>query len=164
MIAEGLTSELKHEFASTRKMLEKVPFESYSWQPHAKSMSLGSLASHVATIPAYLSNTLQHDELDFAKNHSGMPSFISKEEMLAAFNKCTTQAIQDLQNKSDEEMRKPWTLRAGQHIIFTLPKVAAARTLGISHLIHHRGQLSVYLRMLDIPIPGMYGPSADEPM
>lgn len=164
MISSALIPELKHEYASTRKMLERVPFDSFEWRPHEKSMSLERLASHVATIPHWVTDIVKKEELDFAKTPYSTPKFTTREDMLKEFDQLTTQAISLLQDCPDEELMKSWTLRAGDHVIFTLPKAAAIRSMTISHLIHHRGQLSVYLRLLNVPVPGMYGPSADEAM
>lgn len=164
MIADALIPELKHEYASTRKILERVPFESLNWKPHEKSMTLGKLASHVATIPHWLVDIISSEEFDFLKRNYSVPEFNSSQEMLTEFDRLTTKAIVDLQKTSDEKLRKQWTFRRGEHIILSLPKVVAIRSMSISHLIHHRGQLSVYLRLLNVAIPGMYGPSADEPM
>lgn len=162
MLSQPLISEVTFEGASTRKLLERVPQDKFDWKPHAKSMSLGRLATHVAEIPEYLANVLTTPELDFSKREYKPALATSSENLLQIFDSSYNKAIEALKVTSDEAFRESWSLRNGDHVIFSLPRIAALRTLGISHLIHHRGQLSVYLRLLEIPIPGMYGPSADE--
>ena len=162
MLNQSIIPEFTHEATSTRRMLEKVPHEKADWKPHGKSMSLAKLAAHVANIPAWMSIILTSDEFDFAKAGYKEDAAASEEELLTVFDRKYRQALQDLQAASDETLRGNWTFRSGDHIIFTLPRIAAIRTLAMNHLLHHRGQLSVYLRLLDVPVPGMYGPSADE--
>jgi uncharacterized damage-inducible protein DinB len=162
MLNQALIMEVTHEGSSTRKLLEKVPQDKFDWKPHEKSMSLGKLATHTAEILHYLTNVLTTNELDFSKREYKPALASSSENLMEIFETNYNKAIEALKGTSDEGFREPWTLRNGDHVFFTLPRIAALRTLGISHLIHHRGQLSVYLRLLDIPIPGMYGPSADE--
>ncbi len=164
MIKEALFAELKHEAASTKKLLALVPDERLDWKPHEKSMALGRIATHIAEIPSYLTWILSAPEMDFASRKYQPHVSISREELLQIFEEKLQVGSDALEKSSDEEMIKPWTLRRGEHIIFTLQKTAAIRSLVMNHLVHHRGQLSVYLRLLDIPIPGMYGPSADFPM
>lgn len=162
MLNQSLIPELQHEATSTKKMLEKVPADKFDWKPHDKSMSLGKLAAHVANIPNWLTLALTTDEFDFAKAGYKEDTAATPQELLAVFDNKYQQALQALQNASDEALRTSWTFRSGDHVIFTLPRIAAIRTLAMNHLLHHRGQLSVYLRLLDVPVPGMYGPSADE--
>lgn len=159
---QALINEVTYEGSSTRKLLERVPQDKFDWKPHEKSMPLGRLAAHVAEIPGYLAAVLTTDELDFSKRTHKPAVATSSENLLEIFNQNYNAAIAALKATSDEALAENWTLRSGDHVFFTLPRIAALRTLGISHLIHHRGQLSVYLRLLDVPIPGMYGPSADE--
>jgi uncharacterized damage-inducible protein DinB len=162
MMNQALVSELKHEAASTRKMLERVPTDKWDWKPHDRSMSLGRLASHVATIPDYMTVTLTNDELDFAKGTYRPAVPTSTETLLDVFDESYEKALQTLESAGDETLRGMWSLKNGGHTIFTLPRIAALRSFVMNHLIHHRGQLSVYLRLLDVPVPGMYGPSADD--
>lgn len=164
MLNQSLIPEFKQEAASTKKMLEKVPQDKFDWKPHGKSMSLGKLAAHVANIPNWMTLALTTDEFDFAKAGYREDSAATQQELVAVFDNKFQQALQTLENASDETLRGSWTFRSGDHVIFTLPRIAAIRTLAMNHLLHHRGQLSVYLRLLDVPVPGMYGPSADEMM
>jgi uncharacterized damage-inducible protein DinB len=166
-IAKGLNTaliaELKGEAAKTRKMLALVPVsEKADWAPHAKSMKLGRLALHVAELAGWAGWTITTDELDFSKNYTPTPTPKTTEELLAIHDKKVEESLKALENVTDEELSKPWTLRNGAEIYFTLPKKVVVRDMCYNHIVHHRGQLSVYLRLLNIPIPGMYGPSADE--
>ena len=162
MLNQALIPELKHEASSTRKILESVPDGKFDWKPHEKSMTLGRLASHVAEIPDWMTATLTTDELDFAKSNYKPTSPASKEELLGKFEQSYAKALESLQAATDETLRGNWTLRNADHVIFTMPRIATLRSFVMNHLIHHRGQLTVYLRLLDLPVPGMYGPSADE--
>lgn len=158
----ALIAELKQEASNTRKMLERIPAEKYGFKPHNKSMSMMVLAGHVAEIPSYANAILEATELDFAKLNYTPPAFQDNQSLLASFDKLMGRALTSLQETNDDKLMQPWTLRDGDRIYFTLPKMVALRNLVFNHLIHHRGQLSVYLRLNDIPVPGMYGPSADE--
>lgn len=162
MLNHAISLEFKQEAASTKRMLEKVPADKFDWKPHERSMSLKEIATHVANIPAWITLALSSDEYDFASRGYKEDKPESKEDLIAIFAGKVEQALQALQSASDETLGGNWTLRSGQRVFFTLPRTAAIRTLAMNHLIHHRGQLSVYLRLLDVPVPGMYGPSADE--
>jgi uncharacterized damage-inducible protein DinB len=164
MISESLIAELKQEAISTRKMLELVPLEKSDWKPHEKSMSIGRLTSHVAELPTWISYTADQDELDFKK--IDYKPFVpeSNSDLLSFFDKNVKNAVKSLENCSNEDMRKNWTLRSGEQIYFTMPRVSVMRSMNMNHLVHHRGQLSVYLRLLNIALPGVYGPTADNPM
>jgi len=157
-----LLNELKSEAAATRKILERVPIDKNDWTPHAKSMALGKLAMHVAEIPSWVAMTLLTDELDFAKFDYKLLPARSTEELLAKHDETVEQAIAVLETFEDKVYDAPWTMRTGEKIHYTMPKSAVVRRFAFSHLFHHRAQLGVYLRLLDIPIPGMYGPTADE--
>ncbi len=159
---QALIAELQMEAANTRKILERVPVEKNDWKPHAKSMSLGRLASHVAEIPGWVTVTLETDELDFAKSEYKPVVAASTEELLDILDKNMAKAVKTLETIPDEEFDKMWTMRNGDQVFFTLPKKVVLRTFAYSHNFHHRAQLGVYLRLLDIPVPGMYGPTADE--
>jgi uncharacterized damage-inducible protein DinB len=163
-IARNLLAELKQEAIATRKMLELVPFDKSDWKPHSKSMTLGRLASHVAELPFWIELTIKKDELDFKK--FDYKPFVpeSNADLLAFFDKNLILASDALEKCSDEDMMKDWSLRSGDEIYFTLPKAAVMRSMNMNHMIHHRGQLSVFMRLLDIPLPGVYGPTADNPM
>jgi len=160
-IADSLLPEFDHEMTVTRKLLERVPDDKLDWQPHQKSMTLGRLAEHVATIPRWGAVTLNESELDLGGNQQ--PEAMTKrEQMLAAFDQHVANTRAALVGRGDGEMMAPWTLKRDGHTIFSMPKVAVWRSFVMSHLIHHRAQLGVYLRMHDVPLPSMYGPSADE--
>ncbi len=161
-IAQQMLAELQQEGIATRKILAKVPIDKKDWKPHEKSMSLGSLARHVAEIFGWPKETITMDELDFAKSDFTPKVLNSNEELLALFDKCLAKAKEILEATSDEEIAKPWTMRNGEIIYFTMPKAQVMRTWVLNHSVHHRAQLGVYLRMLNIPLPGTYGPSADE--
>jgi len=154
--------ELRYESDLTKKMLEKVPLEKGSWRPHEKSMTLGRLATHVAEIPHWISRIITIDDWDFAVRGFSSHSAATREELMETFHHKLEQAIADLETMSEEDFNKTWIVRRGDQMRRELPKGIAIRGWGFSHLIHHRGQLSVYLRLLDVQVPGMYGPSADE--
>ena len=159
--ADALLPEFDHEMTVTRKLLERVPDDKFEWKPHAKSMTLGALAQHVATLPMWGSMTLDLTELDLGENRQ-LPPIKSRAELLALFDDNVAKTRAALTGKGDGELMAPWALKRDGHTIFSMPRAGVWRGFVISHLIHHRGQLSVYLRMNDVPIPSMYGPSADE--
>jgi len=161
---EALAAELKHEAASTRRMLERVPTEHLAWKPHDKSMTLRRLASHIAHLPYLATIIMGANEMDFLNTPYKLTESTDNSALLQLFDDTLAKAIEALQSSNEESLREMWTLRRGDHIIFQLPRIAAYRTMVVNHFIHHRGQLSVYLRLLDVPVPGMYGPSADEMM
>jgi uncharacterized damage-inducible protein DinB len=164
-IAQRMLGEYDNEMKLTRGMLERVPVEHAEWTPHAKSTPLGRLAMHIATIPRLAISALTQDELDIASRPGGPtpPSLTSREALLSTFDELVTSAREAIERAEDDALQQPWTLRKGEVTVLTLPRVAVLRALFLNHLIHHRGQLSVYLRLLDVPLPRIYGPSADEP-
>ena len=161
-IKEAYIAELKNESALTRKILDRVPMDNKEWRPHEKSMTIGRLATHIAEIPFWISRVINSREYDF----SGAPftpyTASTKEELLGIFQKKCETALADLENTSDVLLQDQWVFRKGDFIISQSEKTAAIRKWAFSHLIHHRGQLSVYLRLLNVPVPGIYGPSAEE--
>ena len=160
---KAFTAELKNEALNTRKILERVPSESLTWKPHEKSMTLGRLASHVAELPGWAKMTLETEELNFETANYTPPAIESTADILKIFDNAFAGAIASFENLADDSVyTQNWKLRQGDHVLLDLPKHVVIRSMVLNHLVHHRGQLSVYLRMLDIPIPGMYGPSADE--
>lgn len=161
-IATALIAELENEAAVTRKVLGRVPAEKFDWKPHEKSMTFGRLATHVAEMHSWTKPTVEDPELDFSK--MDYKPFVPKttEELVEHFEKNFAEAIETLKGASDEIWSEPWSLRNGDQIYFTMPKIAVIRGMVFNHIVHHRGQLSVYLRLNDIPVPPMYGPSADE--
>ena len=163
-IAETLLPELDQEMASTRRLLERVPTEKGEWKPHPKSMGMGELAQHIANIVRYAEAVCARSELDFA-SPAAQPyrsSYESTAKLIEFFDRNVILARQAIGDTGDPAMRETWTLRVGPKTIFSVPRGAALRTFILSHLIHHRGQLSVYLRLNDVPLPSIYGPSADE--
>ena len=162
MIKDGLLAEFDHEAGITRRLLERLPpdGERLAWKPHVKSMSLGGLASHIASLPVWGSTILNASSFDLAalppRDEKTSPA-----DILAAFD-LTVKETRRWMDRTDAEYLDRWTLKRNGQELFSLPKVAAFRNLVMHHLIHHRGQLSVYLRLNDIPVPAMYGPSADE--
>ena len=160
-IADALVPEFDHEMTTTRKLLERVPEDKFDWKPHAKSFSLGALATHLATLPVWGAETLNKSEIDVGGDRppSSPPS---KAELLANFDKNVAATRAALTGKTDAELMGVWSLKRGGHTLFTMPKTVVWRSFVLNHLVHHRGQLSVYLRLLDVPVPSIYGPSADE--
>lgn len=163
-IKDAFIAELKHESALTKKILERVPLDKKDWVPHDKSMSLGRLSTHIAQIPHWISDIIHIDDYDFATRPYLANIASSQEELIGIYQQYLDKAITDLDNASDELLNQKWTVRRGEQVFYDLVKKIAIRGWGFSHLIHHRGQLSVYLRLLNVPVPGMYGPSADEKM
>jgi uncharacterized damage-inducible protein DinB len=161
-IAKALIAELENEGKVTRKVLERVPADKYDWKPHERSMTFGRLATHVAEMHGWAKSTVEQSEIDFAKFDYKPFEPKTTEELVQHFEKNYNDAIQALKTASDEIWTEPWSLRNGEQIYFTIPKIAVIRGMVLNHIVHHRGQLSVYLRLNDIPVPAMYGPSADE--
>jgi len=156
-----LLAEVKSEAISTRKLLELVPFEKADFKPHEKSMTLLRLASHVAEITGWWKECLVHDELDFSKGDFSPRVYKSTAELVAFFDLLLEKTEVILNSTPESEFEKPWTMRNGEQIYFTMPKAKVVRTWCMNHLYHHRAQLDVYLRMLDVPLPSVYGPTAD---
>jgi uncharacterized damage-inducible protein DinB len=157
--------EFEHEMSNTRKTLERVPDDKFSWKPHEKSMSLGGLATHLANIPSWTKETLARTELDISppgEPEQRLEEKKSSAELLEAFDQNVSSARAALEAATDEEWQEKWSLLMGGKTIFTLPRTAVMRGFVMNHLIHHRAQLGVYLRLLDVPVPSIYGPSADE--
>ena len=163
-IKDALLPEFDHEMATTRRLLERVPDAEFAWRPHEKSMSLGQLAGHIANLPLWCSATLQNTVLDLdAFGDDARPRQPeSRGALLQEFDAKVKAARALLSEQSDPELLTPWTLKKGGHEIFTMPRISAIRSFVMNHLIHHRGQLSVYLRLKNVPIPAIYGPTADE--
>jgi uncharacterized damage-inducible protein DinB len=160
-LVDALLPEFDHEMTITRKLLERVPDDKLAWKPHQKSYTLGQLAQHLATIPMWGSVTLTEPEIDLA---GGQPPELaqSRADVLAIFDGHVARTRAALVGKSDAELMVPWSLKREGHVIFSMPKASVWRSFVMNHLIHHRAQLGVYLRMQDVPLPSVYGPSADE--
>ena len=158
----SLLGELKSESANTQKMIERIPTEKIDWQPHEKSMTLGKLATHIANLPVWFDRIINADGFDFAASGS-----TEKKETTQAILDLFTQQLDEAENAlaaatSDEMFKARWTVSRNNQVLYKLPKMVALRSFNLNHLYHHRGQLSVYLRLLYISVPGIYGPSADE--
>ena len=161
-IAESMTGELHSEMANTRRVLEIVPMEKADWKPHPKSGTLAWLAGHCAIMPGWGANVLTLDEIDVAGVDSAVPKFTALEEVLAHFDRELVRYETALKTTSDEHILSPWTVRAGSKVLSKMSRIAMLRGMVMNHMIHHRAELIVYLRLLDVPVPGLYGPSADE--
>ena len=160
-ISETLLPEFDQEMATTRKALERIPTDKGKWKPHPKSFSLGHLAQLVAIMPGWLTNAVQETELDLG-SASGY-TYEKTETLLKIFDKNVAEARKAIAAAKDADLMVPWSLKKGGKVIFTLPRAAVVRQT-INHLVHHRGQLTVYMRLLDVPVPSIYGPTADEPV
>jgi len=160
-IAQMLLPEFDQEMKSTRKLLECVPDGKFDYKPHEKSMTLGRLAAHVAEMPTYMISTLRLESLDFTGEEKPFAP-ATRGELLESFEKNSAEARELLSKATDEDLAKVWTLSYKGQQIFSMPRTVVLRSMVLSHLIHHRGQLGVYLRMNNVEFPGMYGPSADE--
>ena len=164
-INQALLGEFDHEMANTRKTLERVPDDKWDWAPHPKSMKMGALAKHLAEMPGWTVETLTKDSIDIAPDGKPMqtPPAKNRQEALALFDKNVAAARKALAAANDDAAwMKPWSLLMTGKTIFSLPKVAVVRGFVLNHEIHHRAQLGVYLRLNNIPVPAIYGPSADE--
>lgn len=161
-IAAAFIAEIEQEAATTRKCIERIPAEKFDWKPHEKSMSFGKLASHVAEMFGWTPPTMEQPELDFAKMDYKPFEPKTTEDLVEYLDKNVAEAIETLRNSPDERFAEEWTMRNGEKIYFTMPKFTCMRSFVINHIVHHRGQLTVYLRLNDIPVPSIYGPSADE--
>jgi uncharacterized damage-inducible protein DinB len=163
-LKEPIMAEFQQEAKTTRKLLERIPQDALGWKPHDKSMTMERLAVHIAELYGWPSIVLTSNELDFSKMDYKPPQIGKISDLLELFDKAVAGALNLLKNQTDEQILKSWKLRTGETIFFEMPRLAVIRSMVLNHTIHHRGQLSVYLRLRDIPIPSIYGPSADEPM
>jgi uncharacterized damage-inducible protein DinB len=161
-LCESLAAELQQEAKTTRRILERVPEGSLGWKPHDRSMSLGRLAGHVAELPSLIVPALTQDELNFAAGSFQPFVPTSTAELLEKFDRNIAVAVEHLGGQEDEKLNEAWRLGSGEQTFFKGPRAAAVRLLALNHVVHHRGQLSVYLRLLDVAVPSIYGPSADE--
>ena len=164
-IADALLPEFDHEMDGTRRTLERVPEDKFDWKPHQKSTAMGGLATHLSNIPTWAIYTLEQDALDLAPEGKPLPPMEqakSRTELLATFDDNIKRARAAIAGATDEELFKPWSLLHSGKTLLTMPKVAVLRSFVMNHNIHHRAQLGVYLRLNDVPVPSIYGPSADE--
>ncbi len=163
-ISDTLLPEFEFEMANTRKVLARVPDEKWNWKPHPKSFSMGDLAAHVMGIPHWLVDTLTTESMEVGPSKSTyqQPKAGTQAELLEKFDRFVFDAGRTLISAEDDDLMKPWALLYEGKTVLSMPRNAIFRSFIMNHLIHHRGQLSVYLRLNDIPVPGLYGPSADE--
>jgi uncharacterized damage-inducible protein DinB len=161
----ALLPEFDQEMAGIRKSLERVPDDKFDWKPHAKSMTLRQLAVHLAYFPSWMTMTLDKASFDYAPvggEAYKTPAVNSRQELLEVFDRDLAKAREALMGASDAQLMETWSLLAGGKTIFSMPRIAVLRGMVMNHMIHHRAQLGVYLRLNDIPVPALYGPSADE--
>lgn len=160
-IKDALLPEFDHEMQVTRKVLARVPDGRFGWKPHDKSMTLGRLATHIAQIPGWVKETLVQDGIDMGGDFKPT-DLATRDEVLASFDKLVAVARPLIDQATDAQFMAPWTLKNKGQEVFTMPKISVVRAWVFNHTVHHRGQLSVYLRLNDVPVPSIYGPSADE--
>ncbi len=162
-LKDALLPEFDHEMGTTRRLLERVPDADLAWKPHEKSFSLGHLAAHLANIPRWVDpacDTVLFDVLSVEDNRARDPA--STAEILLAFDAGVRRARAKIAEQTDGALLSPWTMTRGEREVFTMPRTAVLRTFIMNHMIHHRGQLTVYLRLRNVPLPSIYGPTADE--
>jgi uncharacterized damage-inducible protein DinB len=163
-IAESILPEFDHETATTRTLLERVPGDKAEWKPHVRSMSLGQLAMHIANLPQWAAIALERTQFDTnppGESRAASPAYDSAEALLETYDRNVAAARVLLARTTDGEFMVQWTLKNGGKTMFSMPRVAVFRSFVLNHAVHHRGQLSVYLRLLDVPLPSIYGPTAD---
>lgn len=162
-MTEGATwlPEFDVEMANTRRVLERVPADRFDFKPHEKSYSLKELSSHLSNVPSWTAITLATEELDLGQDWKPFEP-ATTDDLLMHFDRHAAEARAALEQATRDDLAVPWTLRVGEQEIFTMPRGAVLRSFVMNHMIHHRAQLGVYLRLLDVPVPGVYGPSADE--
>ena len=162
-VAKALAAELSEEAGGTRKVLERVPTDKFSWQPHKKSTTFGGLATHIARIPTWVRGIVGMEELVTAADSGPPPAGAgSTEELLKFFDDNVKEALSSLENATDDTLAANWRMKMGDTVVIDMPRDAAVRKWVLNHIIHHRAQLTVYLRQNGIPVPALYGPSADE--
>ncbi len=164
-IAQTLLQEFDQEMANTRRTLERVPEDKFEWKPDPKSMSMGRLAQHVAELASWGTETMTKESLDLDPEGKGFtppPMVKSRKELLDLFDKNVKESRGAIEKSSDADFMKPWTLLMNKKVLMTMPRTAVMRSFVMNHVIHHRAQLGVYLRLNDLPVPAIYGPSADE--
>jgi uncharacterized damage-inducible protein DinB len=164
-LSETLLPEFDHEMAGTRKSLERVPDDKFDWKPHPKSMTMRQLTVHLVLFPSWMVDTLEKKSFDYAPVGGPPyqpPAINSRKELLEVFDRDVAKARERLKAASDAQLMETWSLLAGGKTIFSMPRVAVLRSMIMNHMIHHRAQLGVYLRLNDLPVPALYGPSADE--
>ncbi|UUZ79040.1 DinB family protein [Paenibacillus sp. P26] len=162
MVKQLIIGDAMHELAITRRILERLPEEHMTWKPHAKSMTLGGLSTHMINLLNWQVAIFLYPEFDLSTVPHRREPLVRRVEVLEEFDANVVKLEKLLAECDEKTLGEEWTLRNGDHIILRKPRAIALRTFGLSHMVHHRAQLGVYLRLLDIPVPGLYGPSADE--
>jgi uncharacterized damage-inducible protein DinB len=160
-LKDTLLAEFDHEMGTTRRLLERIPDEKFAWKPHEKSMSLGGLATHLSNLPNWGTTILNDASYDLAAGPPNLTQAASRTDVLSHFDAAAARTRMAL-DKTDAELVAQWKLKRGDQELFSLPRSVAFRTFVLYHVVHHRGQLSVYLRLNDVPVPAIYGPTADE--
>jgi uncharacterized damage-inducible protein DinB len=163
-LIDPILAELTHEGATTRRLLERLPQDRLGWQPHQKSMTLGRLATHIAEIPGWVGSIVEKDEFDIGASGYVPPTLGSVAEIIALFDKSVAAATETLKRQGNDRLLAKWQLKKNGKLVVEMPRLGMIRSFLMNHLIHHRGQLSVYLRLQNVPLPSIYGPTADEPM
>ncbi len=164
-VRDSLLPEFDQEMAATRLVLERLPEQAFGWRPHAKSYDMGGLATHLAQIPRWGTSILKHDAYDLAAPGRTPPTPLpTVADVLATFDQHAREVRTALCEMGDGQLNAPWSLKRGSHLILAMPKIAALRAFVVHHSIHHRGQMTVYLRLHDVALPPLYGPTADELM
>ena len=163
-LIDPILAELAHEGATTRRLLERLPQDRLGWQPHQKSMTLGRVATHIAEIPGWVGSIVEKDEFDLGASGYVPPTLGSVAEIIAMFDKSVATAAETLKRQSNDRLLAKWQLKKNGQLVVEMPRLGMIRSFLMNHLIHHRGQLSVYLRLQNVPLPSIYGPTADEPM
>jgi uncharacterized damage-inducible protein DinB len=163
-ISQSLLGEFDQEMAGTRKTLERLPEGKFDFKPHEKSPTMGWIAAHIAQMTHWGTATCKEGSVDLAapEHQERPPQLTTAQEAVAVFDRNAAEFRAALEQTTDEQMMQPWSLRMGEKVIFTMPRVAVLRGMVLNHIIHHRAQLTVYLRMNGVPVPALYGPSADE--
>jgi uncharacterized damage-inducible protein DinB len=164
-LSEALLPEFDKEMAGTRKTLERVPDDKFDWKPHPKSATFRQLALHLALFPSWMTSTFESPSFDYAPvggEPYKPPAINSRKDLVETFDRDVAKAREALKGASDAQLMEPWSLLSGGKTIFSMPRIAVLRGMVMNHMIHHRAQLGVYLRLNDIPVPALYGPSADE--
>jgi uncharacterized damage-inducible protein DinB len=164
-LLDALLPEFDHEVAVTRRVIERAPEAAFGWRPHEKSWSLGGLVTHLATLPRWGVAILQYDAHDVVRQAGGpRPEKTTLADVLATFDENTRHVRAALADAPDAALLQPWALKRDGALVLSVPRIQAFKSFVVSHLVHHRGQLTVYLRMQDVPLPPIYGPTADEPL
>ena len=161
-ICEAVLPEFDQEMSNTRKTLERIPEDKLGWKPHDKSMTLGRLAGHIVELVGWANTSITTDSLNVTMDKYQPVVATSRQQILELFDKSVKESRAAIASASDEHMMQPWTLAFNGHTVFTMPRAAVLRMSCFNHIIHHRAQLGVYLRLNNVPVPALYGPSADE--